>query len=37
MRNFGLQKNKNCEKFENTIELDYFLNICITALNERLC
>lgn len=29
-----LQINKECEKFQNTRELNSFLNICNTALNK---
>ena len=33
-RKFRLQINKECEKFQKALELDSFLNICNTALNE---
>ena len=31
---FWLQINKECEEFQNTLEVDSFLNICNTELNE---
>ena len=32
---FQSQINKECEKFQNSLEPDSFLNICNTSLNEK--